>query len=135
MKNIQYKFKLFITLGLLLSLTIIWVYFQYFFDLLGECNKQLTEQVASLEKNYVAEEFLLGCGATSDFATQINLKNQKTGNEQMILSLKGDHTQSCEVEWSSETALQVRCTDAIALVYQKRNDFESVNIIYEGVDK
>lgn len=104
-----------------------WVYFHYFFDLFGECKSDIFLEKTSSQETYIAKEVIVDCGATSDYSTQIIVENTATGINQTVLSIKGDQTKSCNIEWDDGLFLNVSCKGNID-VYNQIKEFEKVKI-------
>jgi hypothetical protein len=107
------------------------IYFNFFFDLLGPCKENDVTETKSPNGDYIATEFRLDCGATSDWATDFDIKNIQTGVEQRLLSLKGDLVASCNIVWLNETTLKIKCDGPTGFVYNSKNEFEGIKIIFE----
>lgn len=129
----RYKKSTMISLSLILAVLIfllgIWVYARYYFDFLGgDCSYKIHSELTSQSNVYNAREVVANCGATTDFSTQVIIKNNQTGAEQIVLSLKGDHTKSCNIEWDDDLSLKIGCTEDIETIYNQRKEFEKVKI-------
>jgi hypothetical protein len=109
------------------------IYLNFFFDLLGPCKEDNVLEEKSPKSDYIASEFRLGCGATSDWATDFNLKNIQTGVEQRVLSLKGDLVDSCDITWANETTLKIKCDGPVEFVYNSKGEFEGVRIVFDPI--
>jgi hypothetical protein len=79
------------------------------------CGTQIVDTKISPDKRYVAQETIVDCGATTDYSTRVNLKDQMTGNEMSVLSVKGDKSKSCDVVWDSPVSLSIKCQPNIEL--------------------
>ena len=125
-----------VSLSLLLAVLIfflgMWVYVRHYFDPLGgDCGQEIHAEISSQLNTYAAREVVTNCGATTDFATQILIKNTSTAVEKTVLSLKGDHSKSCNIEWQDDMTLKVSCDGYLEDVYSRVDSFEGVKIVYD----
>ena len=126
----KYKLKLIIFLILVTIIGSGWVYFRYFFDLVGKCSKSVISEQYSPKKEYYAQDLSVLCGATSADAEQILIKNISTGNEDTVLSIKKNQAISCNMTWLDDSILDVSCMGGIGQGYFQKNKFEKIDIHY-----
>jgi hypothetical protein len=100
------------------------------FSLIGSCGVKVTAESVSKDGYYLASESLVDCGATSDYSTQIKIKDIKTGTEGLVLSLKGDETHNCSTNWTDTNTLNIVCEKPTGFVYSKLSNFEDVKIVF-----
>ncbi len=65
------------------------------FNLLGGCSTKIVKEI-SLGTNRI-EVSIVDCGATTDYATHITLKDIKNTTDAKIVVLKGDHSADLNV--------------------------------------
>ena len=106
------------------------VYFRYFFSLSGPCAEDRITEIQSPEANYIAREFRSNCGATSDWATDFDIKSLTTGEWERVLSLKGDLIDSCSVIWLDTSSLRIKC-DRVGEIYNSRDEFHNIKVFLE----
>src|SRR6266702_3614553 len=57
------------------------------FDLAGGCAETSSTETLAPAKAAIAKEAVVNCGATSDYATQVTIKDPKTGASGLVLSM------------------------------------------------
>ncbi len=121
----------FILIGLLI-ISIGLIYFIYYFDLNSDdCSSIVFSEMYSPKKQYISTISVVNCTATSDYATQIILKNNITNTEQIVLSLKGDLSKKCISKWVNELTLINSCElNTNDSMYNQKKNFEAVQISY-----
>ena len=106
-------------------------YLTHFFTIFDLCGEDLPTEKISPDHVHVAREFRIDCGATTDWAAAVNLKNTITGKEQRVLSLNGDLVKSCSVKWLDDKSLDIRCSSFSNEVYNRQSEFEGVKITFD----
>lgn len=112
----------------LILVAIFWLYIQYGFSLFGDCGRDILSKKTSPSNLYTTEVQLVNCGATSDYSTQVVVKNLVTATQQTVLSLKGDVAKSCQADWQGDYSLRIVCGGYIDEIYSYQRGFEQVSI-------
>lgn len=127
-KILFYSACIILTVIVLLILSV-WKFPLLWLTIFHDCTEQLSSKISNGD-NYFVEEIIANCGATSDYSTRYKINNLTTGNTEIILSLKGDQTKSCDFEWKESNTLVVSCLDAKNFVYTHEYRFEDIKIEY-----
>lgn len=101
------------------------------FDLAGGCAETSSTETLAPAKAAIAKEAVVNCGATSDYATQVTIKDPKTGASGLVLSMKGDQMNNCATEWLDESTLKIQCDAVVDFVYESKNQFEQTKVIFD----
>lgn len=81
------------------------IYYQKF-NLLGGCSTKIFKEISS-DTNRI-EISIVDCGATTDYATRIILKDVKNTTETKIVVLKGDHSTDLNVVWITPEKVEIK---------------------------
>jgi hypothetical protein len=108
-----------------------WVYFYYFFNLLGECGQNMVKEAPSQNDQHLARLLIVNCGATTDYATWITVKTHSTTKEEQIITLKGDHSKSCTINWIDDNSLSIKCDVDSSELYVHKTEYDGIKINYE----
>ena len=126
------KFIIVTSLVLLFILGFSALYFfgaRYIFLLPEECGKDTIKEVSSLNGKYSASVVIVNCGATTDYATWITLKNSTNGNEETELTYKGDLSKTCVLNWDNEKTLNINC-GASNILYQNQTPLDGITLSF-----
>ena len=127
-KSMKYKIILFVVI--LLSMGFTWVYFRYFFNLLGTCGEQVIEEIDSPSHTSIARNVVVNCGATTDYFTKWLLKNKTTGKEEVVLSVKGHQIKTCNMAWDNDVSFKINCKDLITEIYHQVKILDGIAISF-----
>jgi hypothetical protein len=105
------------------------VYYRFFFTF-TDCDKETVKQNYSPSNVYIAKELRVDC-ALSDYATQVSLRNLMTGNEEVVVSFRGDLTKSCDMNWIGDSALNIECIGYTDTIYSYKEVFEGLKVKFE----
>jgi hypothetical protein len=117
--------------AVILLMGLSYFYSQAEFSLVGGCSEKVIAKTSSPSNQFVANEYLVDCGATSDYATQIKLKDVTSGAEALVLSVKGDQMEHCSLSWMDEKQLRIICDAAVGFVYNSKTEARGVKILFE----
>ncbi len=108
-------------------------YFTYEFNLLGECGKYDVNKAQSSNQKFELEYYILNCGATSDYATQMKLKDLTLNTEEIVVNIRGnfisnENVESVIVEWLNPNQVNITYNGQEDRIYKYQNQYKDISI-------
>ncbi len=122
------KKHLIIVILTVLGLIALSVIIPFYLFIKPSCDVREINKFTSPDNKYQAHAFIQNCGATSDYATKIVLKNIQTNDEAQILALRGGTNLNLRVSWESADLLKINFEANNDRLYNKMAEFEGVKI-------
>ena len=117
-----------IGLILVVLLGVGYYYFRYHFSLFGDCSRDAVSIVNSPDNIYQAELTIVNCGATTDYVTNVQLKNNQTKAFKDVVIISGKQDEKVKMNWSNKNLLNFNFEGSSDKIFDSVNQFEDVKI-------
>lgn len=115
--------KKLVLIGLIIVVFLGILFYKEQFNLLGECKENIIQEPSF--ENYQIQISVVNCGATTDYATHIAVKNNNILNK--IVVIKGDHSNDLKLTWISSDKATIEYQGSLEDTFNFQNTVANLN--------